>query len=338
MTPRTRWFLNDPAAAVEEMLEGYAAVHRDKIRLEGGMVVRARPKEEGKVGVVIGNGSGHEPAMIGWVGEGLLDVNVPGPIFSSPGPAAIARGIRAADRGAGALLLVSSHAGDIINAEMAMAEAAATGVEAEMAVLYDDVASAPPERMEERRGGAGLFFAWKMIGAAAEEGRPLAECARVAEKVRANIRSISAAMGTVAHPVSGTPLGDPEQGALSVGMGVHGEPGTQVGEEVSADEIAELLTGRLADDLGLAAGDEAGTLLNNAGSLTLMELSVLHRGAAAALARRGAEAVRSWIGPYATTLDMTGFSLALCRMDEELLALYDAPADGAGFTMRGSGT
>ena len=337
MTPRTRWFLNDPERAVPEMLEGYAAVHRDKIRLTDGMVVRSRPKAEGKVGLVIGNGSGHEPAMIGWVGEGLLDVNVPGPVFSSPGPAAIARGVRAADRGAGVMLLVSNHAGDVINANLAMAEAEEAGAEAEMAVLYDDVASAPPERMEERRGGAGLFFAWKIIGAAAEEGRPLAECLRVAEKARGAIRSISAAMGSVAHPVSGVPVGDAEDGALSVGMGVHGEPGTRVGEEASADEIAELLVGRLADDLGLSAGDRAGVLLNNAGSLTLMELSVLHRGVAAALARRGAEAARSWIGPYATTLDMTGFALALCRMDEELLALYDAPADAPGFTMRGSG-
>lgn len=336
MTPRTRWFLNDPERAVSEMLEGYAAVHRDKIRLEDGMVVRARPKAEGKTGLVIGNGSGHEPAMIGWVGEGLLDVNVPGPVFSSPGPAAIARGIRAADRGAGVLLLVSNHAGDVINANLAVAEAEEAGAQVETAVLYDDVASAPPERMEERRGGAGLFFAWKIIGAAAEEGRPLAECLRVAEKARGSVRSISAAMGSVAHPVSGVPLGDAEDGALSVGMGVHGEPGTRVGEEASADEIAELLVGRLADDLGLSAGDRAGVLLNNAGSLTLMELSVLHRGVAAALARRGAEAVRSWIGPYATTLDMTGFALALCRMDEELLALYDAPADAPGFTMRGS--
>lgn len=337
MTPRTRWFLNDPERAVPEMLEGYAAVHRDKIRLTDGMVVRSRPKAEGKVGLVIGNGSGHEPAMIGWVGEGLLDVNVPGPVFSSPGPAAIARGVRAADRGAGVMLLVSNHAGDVINANLAMAEAEEAGAEAEMAVLYDDVASAPPERMEERRGGAGLFFAWKIIGAAAEEGRPLAECLRVAEKARGAIRSISAAMGSVAHPVSGVPVGDAEDGALSVGMGVHGEPGTRVGEEASADEIAELLVGRLADDLGLSAGDRTGVLLNNAGSLTLMELSVLHRGVAAALARRGAEAARSWIGPYATTLDMTGFALALCRMDEELLALYDAPADAPGFTMRGSG-
>ena len=337
MTARTRWFLNDPERAVSEMLEGYVAVHRDKIRLTDGMVVRVRPKAEGKVGLAIGNGSGHEPAMIGWVGEGLLDVNVPGPVFSSPGPTAIARGIQAAERGAGVLLLVSSHAGDVINANLAAAEAEGAGAKVEMAVLYDDVASAPPERMEERRGGAGLFFAWKMIGAAAEEGRPLAECARVAEKVRGAIRSIAAAMGSVSHPVSGVPLGDADDAALAVGMGVHGEPGTRVGQEASADEIAELLTGRLADDLGLAAGDRAGVLLNNAGSLTLMELSILHRGVAAALARRGVETARSWIGPYATTLDLTGFSLALCRMDEELLALYDAPADGAGFAMRGSG-
>lgn len=338
MSIRSRMFLNDPADAVAEMLEGYATAHSDIIRLSEGMVVRATPKPEGRVGVVIGNGSGHEPAMIGWVGEGLFDVNVAGPIFSSPGPGGILEGIKAADRGGGVLLLVSSHAGDIMNAELAIDEATDEGIEdVEMVILYDDIASAPPDRITERRGGAGLFFVWKIVGAMAESGASLTDCVRIAEKTRDATRTLSAAMGTVAHPVSGQPLGDPEDTAVAVGMGVHGEPGTRLGKDVRADQISELMIGRLVEDAGLEAGAQVGLLLNNAGSLTIMELSVLYRGARAELERRGIEVARSWIGPYATTLDMAGFSFAICHMDEELMTLYDAPARGAGFTMPESG-
>ena len=336
MSIRTRRFLNVPDQAVREMLEGYAAAHPDIIRLSGGLVVRAAPKPEGHVGVVIGNGSGHEPAMIGWVGEGLFDVNVPGPIFSSPGPGGILEGIKAADRGGGVLLLVSSHAGDIMNASLAVADAEDDGIDdVEMVVLYDDVASAPKDRITDRRGGAGLFFVWKTVGAMAERGGSLKECAGIARKTRDRTRSLSAAVGTVAHPVSGQPLGDPEDMSVAVGMGVHGEPGTRLGEDVRADEISEMMIARLVDDAALGAGDRVGLLLNNAGSLTLMELSILYRGARAALRERGVEAVRSWIGPYATTLDMAGFSFAICHMDDELRDLYDATARGAGFTMVG---
>lgn len=337
MSIRTRLFLNDPADAVAEMLEGYAAAHSDIIRLSDGMVVRATPKPEGRVGVVIGNGSGHEPAMIGWIGEGLLDVNVPGPIFSSPGPGGITEGIRAADRGAGVLLLVSSHAGDIMNATLAIDEAEDEGIEnVEMVILYDDVASAPEDRITERRGGAGLFFVWKVVGAAAERGDSLEDCARIARKTRDRTRSLSAAMGTVAHPVSGQPLGDPDDTSVAVGMGVHGEAGTRLGEDVQADQISELMIGQVVDDAGLDEGARVGLLLNNGGSLTLMELSVLYRGARAELERRGIEVARSWIGPYATTLDMAGFAFAICHLDEELTDLYDAAARGAAFVMPGN--
>lgn len=338
MRVRTRLFLNDPAQAVGEMLEGYAAVHSDIIRFSEGMVVRSAPKPKGHVGVVIGNGSGHEPAMIGWVGEGLLDVNVPGPIFSSPGPGGIVEGIRAADGGGGVLLLVSSHAGDIMNASLAIEEAEDEGIEnVEMVILYDDVASAPRDRITERRGGAGLFFVWKMVGAIAEQGGSLRDCVRIAEKARDRTRSLSAAMGTVAHPVSGQPLGDPEDTSVAVGMGVHGEAGTRLGEEVGADQIAELMIGRLVEDAELGPGAKVGLLLNNGGSLTVMELSVLYRGARAELERRGIEVARSWMGAYATTLDMAGFAFAICHLDAELTELYDAPARGAGFVMPSAG-
>lgn len=335
MTSRTRRLVNDRGALVEEMLEGYVAANAHVIGLHDGMVVRARRKSDGRVGLVIGNGSGHEPAMVGWVGFGLFDVNVPGPVFSSPGPARIVAGIREADRGAGVLLLVSSHAGDIMNASLAVPEAEALGLTVRMVVLYDDVASAPKDRPEDRRGGPGLFFVWKIVGALAERGGTLDECAAMAARVRDDTRSISAAIGTVIHPVSGQPLGRAEDSELSVGMGVHGEAGTVIAIDATADAIAELLVARLVDDIDAAPGSRVGLLVNNSGSLTLMELSILYRGARRSLESRGVTVARSWIGSYATTLDQAGFSFAISVLDDEREALYDAPAQGAGFVQVG---
>lgn len=335
MTTRTRRFFNDRADVVAEMLEGYCAAHADVIALSDGLVIRARRKPDGHVGIVVANGSGHEPAMIGWVGFGLLDVNVPGPIFTSPGPARILAGIRAADRGAGVLLLVSSHAGDIMNASIAMSEAEREGLGVASVVLYDDVASAPKDRVEDRRGGAGLFFVWKIVGALAERGASLDECAAMARRVRDNTRSIAAAIGTVAHPISGQVLGKASDRELAVGMGVHGEAGTLIGEDVTANGIATILISRLVGDLEPPSGSGLGLLVNNAGSLTLMELSILYQGAREALEAEGLGVIRSWIGSYATTLDQAGFSFAICLLDAQLESLYDAPAQGAGFIQAG---
>jgi phosphoenolpyruvate---glycerone phosphotransferase subunit DhaK len=337
VTIRTRRLFNDRTNLVSEMLQGYTAANADVIALSDGLVIRTRRKPHGLVGLVVANGSGHEPAMIGWVGHGLLDVNVPGPVFSSPGPARILAGLNEADRGAGILLLVSSHAGDIMNASLAVSEAEQQGLNVTMVVLYDDVASAPKESADERRGGAGLFFVWKIVGALAEQGGSLSECADLARKVRDNTRSISAAIGTVAHPVSGQPLGRSKDSELSIGMGVHGEAGTRLGDDVSADDVALILVSQLVDDADIAPGSRVALLVNNSGALTLMELSILYRGARNALRNSGIDVVRSWIGSYATTLDLAGFSFAISVFDSEFEALYDAPAHGAGFVQIGRG-
>lgn len=338
MTTRTRRLVNGREDLVQEMLEGYVRANAEVVALVDGMVVRSHPKPEGRVGLVVANGSGHEPALIGWVGHGLLDVNVPGPVFSSPGAARILAGIRAADRGAGVLLLVSSHPGDIMNASLALADAEDLGLMVAMEVLYDDVASAPRDRAQDRRGGAGLFFVWKIVGAIAERGATLHECAAMARKVCERTRSISAAIGTVAHPVSGEPIGSTGESELAVGMGVHGEAGSIVGVDATADEVAARLVDILVRDAEVEKGSRVGVLLNNAGSLTLMELAILYRGAWKALASRGIEVARSWIGSYATTLDLAGFALAVIVLDPELEDLYDDPAHGAGFVRVVGGT
>lgn len=339
MAARFKKLINEPADILAEMLEGYVAAHADVIRLTpDGLIVRATPKAPGRVGLVIGNGSGHEPAMIGFVGQGLFDVNVPGPIFTAPGPLDIVKGIVAADRGAGVLVCVSHHAGDLLNAELALEEAEDQGIEnVEMVVLYDDVASAPRGRELERRGTAGLFFVWKMLGAfaesAADAGADLAACKALAEKVRDNTRTLSMALDTAASPVTGQLMFELAADAIEVGMGVHGESGVYTGKLVSADETIDLMLPAILEDLPFAAGDEVCVLLNNTGSLTIMELSILYRRVKQRLDEAGIAVHRAWLGPYATTQEMAGFGLSLCRVDAQLKALYDAPARGAFLQM-----
>lgn len=328
---RVTKLVNDPGDIVAEMLEGYANAYSNIIRVEDGMIVRANPKQNGKVGLVIGNGSGHEPAMIGWVGPGLFDVNVPGPIFTAPGPARLLKGIEAADRGAGVLVCVSNHAGDVLNAEMALEEAEDEGLEnVEMVVLYDDIGSAPKGQEEDRRGSAGLFFVWKIVGAAAQDGATLAECSTLAEKARDNTRTLSATLSTCAHPVTKEPLGEIADGAMIVGVGVHGESSGGAIPVTTANAAVDMMLPLLLEDLPYEAGDEVCVLVNNAGSLTTMELAILYRRIDQTLAERGIGVHRAWLGAYATTQDSAGFAISLCRVDEETKRLYDAPALGAG--------
>ena len=338
MSVRRSRLINEPSRIVGEMLEGYVAAHRDVIRLdERRHVVRATPKDHGKVALVIGNGSGHEPAMIGLVGFGLFDLNVPGDVFAAPGPAKLSAGILAADRGAGVLLCVSHHSGDLINAEMALEAARSEGANVELVVLYDDVSSAPKGREPERRGGAGLFFVWKIVGALAETGASLTECREMAERIRDNTRTLSAAFGTVAHPVSGELLADIDQDEMVVGVGVHGDAGSPLGTNVTADGVVARMLPRLLEDGEFLAGDRVCVLVNNSGALTIMELSILYRAVDRILAERNIVVHRVWMGSYATTQDLAGFALALCRMDEETSRLYDQPALGAGLVMMASG-
>ena len=333
MSARTKKLINNPENILAEMLEGYTAAYADIIRLtDDGLIVRATPKAADKVGLVIGNGTGHEPAMIGWVGHGLFDVNVPGPIFTAPGPAKIVQGIRAADRGAGILVCVSHHEGDLLNAEEALEEAEDEGIEnVEMVILYDDVASAPKGREPERRGTAGLFFVWKMLGAFAETSSDLAACKALAEKVRDNTRSLSMALDTCVSPITGEIMFELADDEIEIGMGVHGESGVYKGKMMAADGIIDQMLPPILADLPFQAGDEVCVLLNNAGSLTLMELAILYRRVAHLLDGAGIGVHRSWLGQYATTQEMAGFGLSLCRVDEQLKQLYDAPANGAFF-------
>lgn len=331
MSPRAKKLINQPDRILPQLLEGFAAAYPNTVRLtEEGLIARRIPKAADKVALVIGNGSGHEPAMIGWVGRGLFDVNVPGEIFTAPGPNRILQGIQAAYGSAGVLVCVSHHAGDLMNAEAALELAHDAGLRnADMVVLYDDISSAPKGHEPERRGTAGLFFVWKILGAFAETSGDLAACKALAEKVRDNTRSLSMALTSCVHPITGQLMFELPEDEMEIGMGVHGEAGARRAKIVSADETINRMLPPLLADLPFRSGDEVLVLLNNSGSLTFMELSILHRRVAQLLGQAGIGIYRSWLGAYATTQDMAGFGLSMCRVDEQLKGLYDAPADGA---------
>jgi dihydroxyacetone kinase-like protein len=335
MSVRKKKLINRRENILSEMLQGFAAAYGDIVRVtDNGLIVRRQPKAPGKVGLVIGNGSGHEPAMIGLVGEGLMDVNVPGEIFTAPGPERIVEGIKAADRGAGVLLCVSHHAGDLMNAELALERCQMDGIRnVEMVVLYDDISSAPKGREPERRGTAGLFFVWKMLGAYAETGATLAECKSIAERIRDNTRTLAIALTSCAHPITGATMFELPEDEVEIGMGVHGEVGMGRQKLASADATIDLMLSPILEDLPFKAGDEVLALLNNSGSLTLMELFILYRRVAERLQGAGIRVYKSWIGPYATTQEMAGFALSLCRVDDQLKQLWDAPANGAYLKM-----
>lgn len=331
MSVRKKKLINKPENILSEMLQGFSAAYADIVRLtDNGLIVRRRPKAQGKVGLVIGNGSGHEPAMIGLVGEGLFDVNVPGEIFTAPGPERIVEGIKAANRGAGVLVCVSHHAGDLMNAELAIDRCQMEGIaNVAMVVLYDDISSAPKGREPERRGTAGLFFVWKMLGAYAESGASLAECKSVTEKIRDNTRTLAMALTSCAHPITGETMFELPDSEFEIGMGVHGEVGFGRQKLVSADTTIDLMLPPILEDLPFGAGDEVLVLLNNSGSLTLMELFILYHRIAAHLTIANIRVYKSWIGQYATTQEMAGFAISLCRVDNQLKQLWDAPANGA---------
>ncbi len=334
MVARTKKLINKPETILRDMLTGFAEAYPSIVRLtENGLIVRRTPKAQGKVGLVIGNGSGHEPAMIGLVGEGLFDVNVAGEIFAAPGPERIVEGIRAADHGAGVLVCVSHHAGDRMNAEIALELCAAYGIEnVEIVLLYDDISSAPKGQEEERRGTAGLFYVWKMLGAYAETGASLADCKRMAEKIRDHTRTLAMALTPGTNPVSGQVMFELPDDQYEIGMGVHGEVGSGRRTLTNANDVIDQMLPPILADFPFVKGDEVLVMLNNSGSLTLMELYILYGRVAEHLKREGITVYKSWIGQYATTQEMAGFALSLCKVDDELKSLWDAPAHGASIT------
>jgi len=331
-----RILVNDPQRLVSELLDGYVSVWGDFVRLNSdGLIVRTVEKPRGRVGLAIGNGLGHEPAMLGLVGPGLFDVNIPGELFAAPGPLNIAAGIRAAARGAGVLLCVSNHSGDVLSAEMALGMLGPTDPECRMLLLWDDVSTSPVHG-PDRRGGSGLLFAWKIVGGAAEAGMSLSECERIGIKVRDSIRSLSAVFGGTENPITGQPVSSVAVGTALVGAGVHGDSTGEIVAITSADSIAEHLIQKIALDLEIKAGEHCGLIVNDAGAMSVLEVTLVARAAKRWLNQRDVVVDRVWCGRYATTLATAGVGVSICRFDSELLDLWDADCTSPALTMSGA--
>ena len=323
--------INDPARVVDESVEGFGLAHADLVTVHTDplYVVRRDAPVAGKVGLVSGGGSGHEPLHAGFVGHGMLDAAVPGAMFTSPTPDAIAPATTAVNGGAGVLHIVKNYTGDVLNFETAAELADAEGIEVRAVVVNDDVAVEDSLYTAGRRGVAGTLAVEKIAGAAAERGDDLAGVAAIAERVIANVRSMGVALAAGTVPHAGTPGFDLTDQEIEIGIGIHGEPGRRRIPMAGADEITEMLTVPVLDDLGLGSGDQVLLLVNGMGGTPLSELYVVYRAARRLIEQRGGVVARSLVGSYVTSLEMQGASVTVLRFDAELMTLWDAPVHTA---------
>jgi len=313
---------------VDEALAGMTAAHGDLLRvIEPNVVVRADAPRQGKVGVISGGGSGHEPMHGGFVGLGMLDAACPGAVFTSPVPDQMLAATKAVDGGAGVLHIVKNYTGDIMNFELAAELAQAEGIEVTAVVIADDVAVKDSLYTAGRRGVGGTVLAEKIVGAAAEEGQDLAAVTALCQRVQDNVRSMGIALSSSTVPAAGKPtfeIGDDE---MEVGVGIHGEPGRERRKMGSADEITEALLTPILDDLPFSSGDRVLAFVNGMGGTPLIELYVVYNKVARMCADRGLTIERNLGGSYITSLEMAGCSITLLKLDDDLTRLWDAPVD-----------
>jgi dihydroxyacetone kinase-like protein len=319
--------INDPGDVVAEALHGMDAAHPDlRIDHDHMIIYRADAPVAGKVGLISGGGSGHEPLHGGFVGRGMLDAACAGAMFTSPVPDQMLEATKRVDSGAGVLHIVKNYTGDVMNFEMAAEMAAAeTGSEVVAVVTDDDVAVQDSLYTTGRRGVGVTVLLEKIAGAAAEEGRTLADVADVARKVNANGRSMGVALTSCTVPAAGKPTFDLPENEMEIGIGIHGEPGRRRVPLASAREIAGLLLEPILSDLDFAGGDGVIAFVNGMGASPLIELYLMYHEVATLLEKAGVSVARSLVGPYITSLDMAGCSVTLLKADDELIRLWDAP-------------
>jgi len=326
---------NDADHVVEDMLRGYLRVHADLVSgTDNPRVVRhARAPIAGKVGVVTGGGSGHEPAFLGYVGDSLVDAVAIGEIFSSPTAKSFHDAFKAADAGKGVACLYGNYAGDNMNVKMAMKTAEKAGIRVRTVVANDDVPSAPKTEREKRRGVAGEILMWKVGGAKAAMGGSLDEVIAAAQKAIDNCRSIGIGLSACTIPAVGKPNFQIKDGEMEVGIGHHGEPGMKVMKTTSANEMADLMLDTVLPDLPFEAGMEVAVLLSGLGATPIMELYILYARVAEVLAKKGIQVRFNFLGNLFTSLEMMGVTLTLMKLDDELGACLAHPCRSLGLTV-----
>lgn len=319
--------INDPDRVVHETIEGVLAAHGDKYARIGeteGLIVQDK---KDKVALVIGGGSGHDPMFTLFVGENLADASVNGHIFTSPDPNSIMEAAQAADSGKGVLFVYGNYAGDNLNFEMASEMLEMSGIPNKIVRVMDDIASAPKDRYEDRRGIAGDVFVIKVAGAATAAGLSLEEAYRVTEKAKENTYSIGVGLSGATMPGASEPAFTLPDNEIEFGLGIHGEPGVKRMPLLPADEIVDTLYQYLLDDSGVKAGDKVCTLVNGLGSTTLSELYILNRRLAERLKEDGIQVLDMDVNSYVTCQEMAGASITLFLLDDELEQYYKVPCD-----------
>lgn len=321
--------INNSNNVLEDMLKGIVYAHKEHLRKIDNfdVLVRKNSPVKGKVALVSGGGSGHEPAHGGYVGEGMLDAAVCGAVFTSPTPDQVFEGIKAVDGGEGVLLIIKNYSGDIMNFEMAKDMADMEGIKVEAVVVNDDVAVEDSLYTAGRRGIAGTVFVHKIAGAKAEKGASLEEVKKTAEKVIKNVRSMGMALTSCIVPEAGKANFTLAEDEVEIGMGIHGEPGTHREKISTADEITEQLVNRILEDMPIEKNEEVAVMVNGLSGTPLMELYIINKKVQEMLEDRGIKSYKTFVGEFMTSLEMAGCSVTLLKLDEELKELLDAKAD-----------
>ena len=328
-------FINDPKNLTPEFLEGFALAYSDKVALKNEkLVCRARAKDASKVALVTLGGAGHEPALSGFVGEGMLDISVVGDIFAAPAAPKVFDALKLTNRPAGTLLVVLNHAGDVMSSNIAMQMAKKAGLNVKSILTHEDIAPGANAPAENRRGLVGCIPLYKIAGAAAEAGKSLDEVLALAERFNNNMATLAVALTTATHPASGQSIFALADDEMEIGMGQHGEAGTGRSKMKSADETAEIMVTQLLEAVKAKAGDKVLVIINGAGSTTLMEQFIIMRGVGKVLAKKGVVLARARVGEFLTVQEMGGFQMFVAKMDDELLKYWDAPCDTPYLTVR----
>lgn len=322
-------FINQPQDVTRELLEGFALAYDDFVRLEKNRLIVSRKldTQPPRVSIVGMGGSGHEPAPIGFVGPGMLDVSVSGNIFVSPGADAVTSAILRADRGKGVLLIVLNHAADLIAAHLAVESCVQKGIDARMVIIQEDISAAPRSNAQDRRGLVGCIPAYKIAGAAAGMGKSLDEVTRITQRFADQMATLAVGVRGATHPVTGALLAKFDEKDMEIGMGQHGEEGGGRQPLRSADDTATIMLGALLKDLNVQGQEKVLLLINGMGATTLMELLIVYRKCVSFLKEKHIELVAKAVGNFLTVQEAAGFQMFIARMDEQLLTLWNEPCN-----------
>ena len=334
---KTKKIINNGDNAVDEMLDGILLAHGDTLARADhprAIVARDGPRD-GKVGLVIGGGSGHEPTFLGFVGKGLADAAAIGNVFASPPPDPVLACTTAVNGGAGVLYMYGNYAGDVMNFDMAAEMAAMDDIEVRTVLTTDDIASAPRDQIDKRRGVAGNFFIFKAAGAACDLGLSLDQVERVARHANARTYTMGVALSPCSLPQTRVPNFDLGPDEMEIGMGIHGEPGIERGPLKPANQIVDEMMDAILSEMGAASGDRVAVLVNSLGATPLMELYIMNTRVQARLSDAGLDVHKTWVGNYCTSLEMAGASVTVMHLDDELTRMLDHPCDCAMFKVAG---